>query len=215
MAPHPPSQNVSRTFCGLGKRRLFPVYSKTNITIMTFGSNYHPDLTGTSQADGAIVFAEQLAAAKSVLERAFTQQNLTHAIAEQAQVFAEEAVQNWVQAHEVLADVQHARAAIINPVEIAKAYAAVEMMEITASKMVRVADNQGNIVFWVQARAEDARDEFYAATKALNSLCQREAESDLDSTSNNDNDNDNDNDGGGDCRGPGSPRGKDASEEES
>jgi hypothetical protein len=42
-----------------------------------------------------------------------------------------------------------------------------------------VAANQGNIAFWVQARAEDVRDDFYAATNALNSLCQREAESDL------------------------------------
>ncbi len=97
--------NVSRTFCGLGKGSPFQVHSKTNITIMTFGSNYHPDLTGTSQATGAVVFAEQLAAAESALEHAITQQNLTHAIAEQAQVFAEEAVQNQVQAHEVLADV--------------------------------------------------------------------------------------------------------------
>ncbi len=72
---------------------------------MTFGSNYHPDLTGTSQAAGAVVFAEQLAAAKSALEHAVTQQSLTHAIAEQAQVFAKEAVQNRVQVHEVLADV--------------------------------------------------------------------------------------------------------------
>jgi hypothetical protein len=113
----------------------FLVHSKTNITIMTFGSNYHPNLTGMSQATGAVVFAEQLAAAKSALEHAVTQQNLTHAIAKQAQVFAEEAVQDQVQAHEVLADVQRPRAAIIGPVEIAEAYAAVEMMEITASKM--------------------------------------------------------------------------------
>jgi hypothetical protein len=102
----PPKVNLSRTFCGLGKQSPFPVHSKTNITIMTFGSNYHLDLTGMSQAAGAIVFAEQLAAAKSALEHAVTQQNLTHAIAEQAQDFAEEAVQNWVQVHEVLADVR-------------------------------------------------------------------------------------------------------------
>ncbi len=86
-------------------------------------------------------------------------------------------------------------------------------MEITASKMAHVAVNQGNIAFWAQAHAEDARDDFYAATNALNSLCQRDAESDLDSMF--DDDNDNDNEGGGVCRGPGSPRGKDTSEEES
>jgi hypothetical protein len=208
-----PKFNVSRTFCGLGKQTPFPVHSKTNITIMTFGSNYHPDLTGTSQATGAVVFADQLTAAESVLEHAVTQGNLTHAIAEQAQVFAEEAVQNWVQVHEVLADVQRARAAVIGPVKIAKAYAAVETMEITASEMVLVAVNQGNIAFWAQARAEDARDDFYTATNTLNSLCQREAESDLDSTFNNENDIDDE--GGGVCRGPGSARGKDASEVES
>jgi hypothetical protein len=171
------------------------VHSKTNITIMTFGSNYHPDLTGTSWATGAIVFAEQLAAAKSALEHPVTQKNLTHAIAKQAQVFAEEAVQNRVQAHEVLADVWCARATVINPVEIAEAYAAVEMMEITASEMVRVAINQGNIAFWAHACAEDACDDFFAATNALNSLCQCEAESDLDSKSNNDDDDDNEGEG--------------------
>ncbi len=79
--------------------------------------------------------------------------------------------------------------------------------------MVRVAANQGNIAFWAQARAEDACNDFYAATNALNSFCQREAEPDLDSTSNDEDDNDDE--GGGVCRGPGSPRGKDASEEES
>ncbi len=180
---------------------------------MTFGSNYHPDLTGTSQATVAVVFAEQLAAAESALEHAVTQQNITHAIAEQSQVFAEEVVQNWVQAHEVLADVQRARAAVIDPVEIAEAYMAVEMMQITTSKMVPVAINQGNIAFWARACAEDARDDFYAATNALDSLRQREVESDLDSMFNNDDEDDDE--GGGVCRGPGSPRGKDASEEES
>ncbi len=51
-----------------------------------------------------------------------------------------------------------------------------------------MADNQGNIAFWAQARAEDARDDFYAVTNALDldSLCQCEAESDFDSTSDND-----------------------------
>jgi hypothetical protein len=78
---------------------------------------------------------------------------------------------------------------------MAKAIAAVEMMEITASKMVRVALSQGNIAFWAQACAEDARDEFYTATNALNFLRQREAESDSDSMSDNDNENDNEGEG--------------------
>jgi hypothetical protein len=55
---------------------------------MTLGSNYHADLF----AAGAITFAKELAAAKLALEHAVTQQNLTHAIAEQAQVFLEEVV---------------------------------------------------------------------------------------------------------------------------
>jgi hypothetical protein len=63
------------------------------------GSNYHPDLF----AAGAVTLAEELAAAKLALEHAVTQRNLTYVIAEQAQVFAEEAVQNRVQAQEVLA----------------------------------------------------------------------------------------------------------------
>ncbi len=69
------------------------------------------------------------------------------------------------------------------------------MMEITASEMVRVAINQGNIAFWAHACAEDACDDFFAATNALNSLCQCEAESDLDSKSNNDDDDDNEGEG--------------------
>jgi hypothetical protein len=78
----------------------FPVYSKTNVTIMALGSNYHPDLF----AAGAVTSTKELAAAELALEHAVAQRNFTHAIAEQAQVFAEEAVQNWIQAHEVLAD---------------------------------------------------------------------------------------------------------------
>ncbi len=68
-------------------------------------------------------------------------------------------------------------------------------MEITASEMVRVAVNQGNIAFWAQACAEDAHDDFYTTTNALNSLRQCEAESDLDSTSDDDDDNDDEGEG--------------------
>jgi hypothetical protein len=64
-------------------------------------------------------------------------------------------------------------------------------MEVTALERVCVAANQGNIAFWAQACAKDARDGFYAATNALNSLCQHEAESDFDSTSGNDDKDDN------------------------
>ena len=82
---------------------------------MTLGSNYHPDLF----AAGAITFAEEFAAAKLALEHAVTQQNLTHAIAEQAQVFVEEAVQNCVQVQEVLAATCCSKAIAVNPVRIA------------------------------------------------------------------------------------------------
>ncbi len=82
---------------------------------MTLGSNYHPDLF----AAGAVTFAKELAAAKLALEHAVTQRNLTHVIAKQAQVFAEEAVQNRVQAQKVLAATCCSRADAVNPVGIA------------------------------------------------------------------------------------------------
>jgi hypothetical protein len=82
---------------------------------MTLGSNYHPDLF----ADGAITSAKELAAAELALEHAVTQRNLTHVTVEQAQVFVEEAVQNCVQAQEVLAATRHSRADTVNPIGIA------------------------------------------------------------------------------------------------
>jgi hypothetical protein len=69
------------------------------------------------------------------------------------------------------------------------------MMETTASKMVRVALSQSNIAFWAQACAEDAHDDFYTTTNALNFLCQREAKLDSDSTSDDDDDDDNEGEG--------------------
>jgi hypothetical protein len=95
---------------------------------MTLGSNYHPDLFAAS----AVTFAKELAAAKLALEHAITQRNLTHAIAEQAQVFVEEAVQNCVQAQEVLAATCCSRANVVNPIKIAFTNAAIEVMEVTA-----------------------------------------------------------------------------------
>jgi hypothetical protein len=95
---------------------------------MTLGSNYHPDLF----AAGAVTFAKELAAAKLVLEHAVTQRNLTHAIAEQAQVFVEEAVQNHVQAQEVLAATCCSRANAVDLIRTAFANAAIEVMEVTA-----------------------------------------------------------------------------------
>jgi hypothetical protein len=62
---------------------------------------------------------------------------------------------------------------------MAKANAAIKMMEVTARQMVQVALNQGNIAFWVQVHAEDVCDEFYFATNSLSSLCRREVELEL------------------------------------
>ncbi len=67
-----------------------------------------------------------------MLEHAVTQQNLTHAIAEQAQVFVEEAVQNCVQAQGVLAAISRSRADAVDPIGIAFANVAIEAMEVTA-----------------------------------------------------------------------------------
>ncbi len=94
---------------------------------MTLGSNYHPDLFATN----AVIFAKELAAAELALEHAITQRNFTHAIAEQAQVFMEEAVQNRVQVQEVLVATCCSRADAVNPVGIAFADATIEVMEVT------------------------------------------------------------------------------------
>ena len=91
---------------------------------MTWVSNYHPELF----AAGVATLAKELAVAELALGHATTQRSCTYAIAEQAQV----------------------RESLINPVEMAKVDAAIKMMEITASQMVQVALNQGNIAFWVQ-----------------------------------------------------------------
>jgi hypothetical protein len=48
----------------------------------------------------------------------------------------------------------------VNPIGIAFANAAIEVMEVTALERVRVAANQGNIAFWAQARAKDVHDDF-------------------------------------------------------
>ena len=83
--------------------------------------------------------------AELALGHATTQRNCTYAIAEQAQVFAADAIENQVKTQDLLAEFQRTRESIIDPVEMAKANAAIEMMEITASQMVQVALNQSNI----------------------------------------------------------------------
>ncbi len=104
---------------------------------MTWGSNYHPELF----AAGVATLAEELAAAELALGHATTQWNCTYAIAEQAQVFATDAIENRVKTHDLLAEFGRTRESLINPVEMAEADAAIDMMEITASQMVQVALN--------------------------------------------------------------------------
>jgi hypothetical protein len=67
---------------------------------MTLGSNYHPELF----AAGLATLAKELAVAELVLGHAITQRNCTHAIAEQAQVFAADAIENWVKTQDLLAE---------------------------------------------------------------------------------------------------------------
>ncbi len=111
-----------------------------------WGSNYHPELF----AAGVATLAKELTAVELALGHASTQRNCTYAIAEQAQVFAVDAIENRVKTQDLLAEFRHTRESLINPVEMAKVDAAIKMMEITASQMVQVALNQGNIAFWVQ-----------------------------------------------------------------
>jgi hypothetical protein len=133
------------------------------MSIMTWGSNYHPELF----AAGVTTLPKELAAAELALGHATTQRNRTYAIAEQAQVFAADAIENWVKMQDLLAEFRCTRESLINPIEMAEVNAAIKMMEITAPRMVQVALNQGNIAFWVQVCAEDARDEFYFTTNSL------------------------------------------------
>jgi hypothetical protein len=65
---------------------------------MTWGSNYHPELF----AAGVATLAKELAAVELALGHATTQQNHTYAIAEQAQVFAADAIENRVKTQDLL-----------------------------------------------------------------------------------------------------------------
>ena len=67
---------------------------------MTWGSNYHPELF----AAGIAPLAKELVAAELPLGHATTQQNHTYAIAEQAQVFAADAIENRVKTQDLLAE---------------------------------------------------------------------------------------------------------------
>jgi hypothetical protein len=70
------------------------------ISIMTWGSNYHPELF----AAGIATLAEELAVAELALGHASTQRDCTYAIAEQAQVFAADAIENRVKMQDLLTE---------------------------------------------------------------------------------------------------------------
>jgi hypothetical protein len=70
------------------------------ISIMTWSSNYHPELFTA----GVATLAEESTAAELALGHATTQRNCTYAIAEQAQVFAADAIENRVKTQDLLAE---------------------------------------------------------------------------------------------------------------
>jgi hypothetical protein len=127
----------------------------------------------TAAAAAATAIAERLMAAESAVADATIQRDLTRAIAEQAQTIAEEAAQRCAQAHESLAEARHMRATAINPVGVATTNKVVEVMEVTANEMERNATTKGNIAYDASALTERARDNYYAAINALNSLHER------------------------------------------
>jgi hypothetical protein len=138
--------------------------------------------TTTTTANVAAVaaanaIAERLTAAESAVAEATTQKDLTRTIAEEAQTITEEAAQQRAQAHKGLAEAHCARTAVIDPVGVATAKEAVEVMEVTANKMERNATTKGNIAYGASALAKRACNNYYAAINALNSLCKRRSDS--------------------------------------
>jgi hypothetical protein len=137
--------------------------------------------TTTAAANAAAVAAttaavERLTVAKSAVAEATTQKYLIHAIAKQAQTIAEEAAQRRAQAHEGLAETRRERTTAIDPVSIATATEAVEVMEVMANKMEHNATTKGNIAYGASILAERACNNYYAAINALNSLRVRESD---------------------------------------
>ncbi len=107
------------------------------------GSSTTTAAASAAAAAAATAAVEQLTAAKLAVAEATTQKDLIHAIATQAQTIAEEAAQQ--RAQEGLAEACRARTAAIDPVSIATATEAVEVMEVMANKMERNATTKGNI----------------------------------------------------------------------
>jgi hypothetical protein len=138
-------------------------------------------LTTTAAANAAVAAAataavKRLTAAESAVAEATTQNDLIHTIAKQAQIIVKEAAQQCAQAHKGLAEAHRARTAAIDPVSIATATEAVEVMEVTANKMERNATTKGNIAYGASILAERACNNYYAAINALNSLPARKSD---------------------------------------
>ncbi len=134
------------------------------------GSSTTTAAANVAAAAAATAAVERLTAAESAVAEATTQKDLIHAIAKQAQTIAEEAAQQCAQVHKGLAEACRTRTAAIDPVSIATATEAVEVMEVMANKMERNATTKGNIAYGASILAKRACDNYYAAINALNSL---------------------------------------------
>ncbi len=103
--------------------------------------------TNAAAVAAANAIAKRLTAAKSAVAEATTQKDLTLAITKQAQTIAEEVAQWRAQAHEGLAEARSMRAAMIDPVRVATANEAVEVMEVTVNERECNATTKGNIAY--------------------------------------------------------------------
>ncbi len=137
------------------------------------GSSMMTATANAAAVAAANAIAGRLTAAKSVVADATIQRDLTCAIAKQAQTIVEEAAQRCAQAHESLAEACCTWAAAINPVGVATADEAVEVMEVTANEKECNATTKGNIAYGTSALTKRAHDNYYASINALNSLRDR------------------------------------------
>ncbi len=122
----------------------------------------------------AAILLTKIVAAKAAVAQATTHKDLARAVAEQATGIAEEALQQRVRAKEFWDKILCTRASLIDQVEIAAAIKIFEEAEVTYNEKEQSATAKGNIAYGANAFAERACDEFYAATRALNVLCQQQ-----------------------------------------
>jgi hypothetical protein len=134
------------------------------------------DKPAAASADqAAMILLSKITAAKAAVAQAITQKDLACAIAEQATGIAEEVLQQCVRAKEFLDKALRRQATLIDQVEIAAAVKELEMAEVTYSKKEHSATAKGNIAYGANAFAKRACNDFYAATRVLNALCQQQA----------------------------------------